>query len=169
MGFDFDARLNNIVNALKDYNSATSSPDLSANLTTRVEDDNIIPTKTRAVRPTWRGDRFPAVFVRVPEANEEFITLGGMSGVENARKQMTVRYDIVGFVGQEGAHRSIEVLDQEMRLLARNISSIFYKENTGSGTAIMVHPTYYNFDAEDVDGALVGAVLVQLEGKYFFT
>ncbi|MEA3279474.1 MAG: hypothetical protein U9Q38_02585 [Thermodesulfobacteriota bacterium] len=169
MGFDFEARIGNIVNALKDYNSATSSPDLSGGLTARVIDDNILPVRSEKIRAAWRGDRFPALFVRVPNAEEEFMTIGGMSGVQNARKQMTVTYDIVGFLGLEGAHKSFENLDSEMRILAKNISSIFYKENTGSGTALWVAPVNYQFDFEDVEGSLVGAVLVQLEGKYFFT
>lgn len=168
-GFDFESRLTNIVNALKDYNSSTSSPDLSAGLTTRVDDDYIIPTKSSRIRPAWRGDKFPAIFVRVPEATVDFTTLGGLSGVTGAKREMIVKYDIVGFMGLEGGHKSFETLETDMRVLAKNISAIFRAENDGSGTALWVAPIFYNFDFEEVDGALIGAVLVELEAKYLFS
>jgi hypothetical protein len=168
MAFDFEARLTNIVTALKDNNATGATYDLSAGLTVRVSNDNIIPTRSDKVRPTWRGDRFPAIFVRVPQAKQEFLTLGGMSGVQNAKKQMIVTYSIVGFVGLEGAHKGIDVLDTEMRILAKNIGGIIDRENTASGTALWVMPVSYTFDYEDVGGSLVGSLMVELEGKYLF-
>lgn len=168
-GFDFDARLTNIVNALKDYNSSSSSPNLSANLATAVLDANIVPTRSDKLRPAWRGDRFPAIYCRVSSGEEEHAGMGDTGFASSkAQRFMNVTYDIVGFLGWEGGHTTYENLESDMRILARNIGAVIEQENTASGTALWVYPTTYNFDFEDVDGSLIGAVLVQLEGKYLF-
>lgn len=169
-GFDYKSNLDAIKNMLTDNNSATSSPDLSANLTTRVSNNNIIIASQFRQRSTWRGDRFPALFIDIisDEADFENISPPGI-GSSNALRGNITQILIVGFMGKEGLHNADSVFIQDAQYLAQNIDAIIAKEYTASGTALFIKRAATNFEGEfDIDGSFVNAFSVEIEGKYLY-
>ena len=167
MGFDYNARITNVVNALKDYNSATSSPDLSANLTSRIDDDNIFDRDISA--GGTKKYRMPCIYVRIANKQEDFAGLGATGITGGARKEATVIFEIVGLYQKEGAWSTNDALMDEVYNLGANIENVLRQELTLSGTALWCQPLRTDFVGPfEGEGIHVKGVFVELEAKYHF-
>jgi hypothetical protein len=166
MPFDYDTNLNAVVNALKNYNSAGSSPDLSDGLSERINNVNILASDPELNKP--RADRLPAIYVMISDKEETPEALGA-TGVSGTKKRATVRYDIFGIFGKYGGHSPHSELLTDIYKLAKNIEGVFQAEYDLSNTALWCHPVSTEFSpAIDLGEGFAKAVLVNLEAAYFF-
>lgn len=166
MAFDYAANVTTLVDVLKAHNTSTASPDLSGSLSSRIVDANIVASDPDF--QIMRGDRYPMLFVRLSDAQEEFAGIGN-TGPTGVKKQKVVSYDIFGFYRKQGAGTSREALLDEVYTLARNIEGVLQANTTLRGTAMWCNPrsaTFANMPFDD--GVWVKTVLVELEAKYFF-
>jgi hypothetical protein len=167
-GFDYNANLSAVKQALVDYNTTTSSPDLSADLATRVRDENIKIGDPDV--EMIRADRMPAIFVRVDGSAEEFASIGG-TGPTGNRKEKTVKYSVFAMYGRAGGSERHAAAMTSVADLARNIEAVFQKEFQLSSTALWCNPKTTSITNVPIDanGATwIKTVLVELEAKYFF-
>lgn len=164
MAFEYATNLTAIKNALDQYNTTTASPDLSANLTTRVR--NVYLNDPTVVG--MRGDIYPAIFVRVNKKKEDFASLG-QTGPTRAMKEAVVNYDIIGFYRKDGAWTQNLTAMVELERMARNIEGVFEAEPTLSATAMWCQPVdtefYGPFQTREM---WIKAVVVSLEAHYLF-
>lgn len=164
MGFDYEAKLTAVKNALEDFNTLTSSPDLSSGLTTRVQTILIDDIDSSSLR----ADDFPIIFVRVANKDEDFSSLG-MTGLTGSRKECTVEYEVTGLYKKDGNwDQSIHSM-LDLYRLANNIESVFQNEMTLSGTALWCNPLTTRFDDPiNTKGTWVKGVTVALQARYQF-
>lgn len=164
MPFDYEANLTAVTNALSQYNTTTSSPDLSSGLTTRVK--NVFARDPRITPP--RNLDLPAVFVMISNKEEDFAGLGA-TGPTGNRKSAQVTYDIFGVYIKDGATDSHSTLLTETYRFAENIEGVFQAELDLSNTALWCNPQSTNFaPALQNEGSLIKAFLVQLVAQYHF-
>lgn len=164
MPFDYAGNVTAIYNALVQYNTTTSVVDLSANLTTRVQ--NVYKNDPGIVG--LRGDIYPAVFVRVNKKKENFAGLGA-TGPAGARKEAVVDYDIIGFYRKDGAYGTQQQVLVELENLAKNIEGVFQQETSLSGTAMWCQATDTEFFGPFAQGEVwIKAVVCKLEAHYHF-
>lgn len=167
-GFDYNAALNAVVQALKDSNTTTSTTPLSNGLTTPLDSANIVkgdPSVTRV-----RQDRLPAIFVRISNASEDFLDIGATGPTGNS-KQKDVVFDIFAMYQKEGAQADYASVLDAIGKLAQNIESVFQREFRLSGTAMwcQVKSTAIANVPIDSDGSTwVKTALLELEARYFF-
>ena len=164
MPFDYSGNLSAVYNALRDYNTTTANPDLSASLSTRVA--NIYKNDPSIIG--LRGDIYPAVFVRVNSKTEDFAGLG-TTGYAGARKEAEASYDIIGFYRKDGAVSTQGSVLVNLAKLAGNIEGVFQQEINLSGTALWCQPEDTNFYGPfQTDEVWIKAVVVNLKAKYHF-
>lgn len=165
-GFGYYSNLTAIINCLKAHNTTTASPDLSASLTSRLSDDNVLADDPEVVE--WRADRLPALFVRISNKEEESGGLGN-TGANGAQKMATVRYDVIGMYPYEGGSGANQTALNEVYNMARNIEAVFQQEHNLSGTALYCNPGRTNFmNPFNLNGTWIKTVLVELEASYIF-
>jgi len=165
-GFEYHSYLANVVQALKDYNTTTSSADLSANLSVRVSNDYIkgMFPKIEQVR----DDNMPAIFVSINTKDEEYAGLGA-TGASGTKKMATVNYDIYAFVGKQAGWDAHSTTTQDMHYLARNIESVFQAEYKLSNTAMYCNPMKTEFSNPlNINQNQAMVVYIQLQAKYLF-
>lgn len=166
MAFEYVTNLTAIKDLLLEHNTSTASPDLSADCDLRIREDDIHvgdPTLTHI-----RNDRYPAIFVRLSDAQEDFQSLG-TTGARGVKKLKTVTYDIFGFYRRDGATSTYGTLLQDAYRLARNIEGTIQADPTLGGTAMWANPKNTQFANIPFDGGTwVKAVLVEVEAKYLF-
>jgi len=167
MAFNYETNVNALVQTLKDYNTTTAAVDLSNGLTTRIESDNIKQHDIEVAGVL--GWNLPAVYVRIVNADEEFVGLG-ITGPSGNKKEKTVKYQIIGIYKREGLESDHADLMTETYRLAKNIEGVLQAELDLSGTALWCNPGRTEFSAAlEIDtGAWVKAVVVDVEAKYFF-
>lgn len=164
MPFSYANNVTAVYNALTAYNTTTASPDLSANLTTRVR--NVYKNDPAIVG--LRGDIYPAVFVRVNRKSEDFAGLSA-TGPAGARKRATVDYDVIGFYRKDGAYGTQAQVLTELENLAGNIEGVFQQETTLSATAMWCQVTETNFYGPfSNDEVWIKAVVCNLRAEYHF-
>lgn len=167
-GFDYVANLDAVINALKNYNTTTASPDLSGSLTTRLVDGNI--QKGDPSISAVRQDRLPAVFVRVSNASENFSAIGATGPTKN-RKEKNVVYDIFAMYQKEGANQSYSGVLDSIGKLCQNIEAVFQAEFQLSNTALWCQvrtTTIANVPLDAQGVTWVKTAMLELEAKYFF-
>ncbi len=167
-GFNYVDNLTSVVNALKAYNTTTSSPDLSGSLTARLPNDNIMAGDPSVAM--IRSDRLPAIFVRIASSQEEFAAIGA-TGPSGNSKFKTVVYDIFAMHGREGANARHQTAITSVAKMLQNIEAVFQAEYQLSGTAMWCHPrsTAISNVPLDAEGATwIKTAMVELEAKYFF-
>lgn len=166
MPFEYVTNLTALKDLLIAHNTTTASPDLSADCDLRILEDHIHigdPTLTHI-----RNDRYPAIFIRLSNAQEEFQSLG-TTGARGVKKAKTVTYDIFAFYRRDGASASYGELLQDAYRLARNIEGVIQAAPTLSGTALWANPKNTQFANIPFDGGTwVKAVLVEVETRYMF-
>lgn len=166
MGFNYVTNLGKVINALKDHNTITASPDLSTGLDTRINNDNIL--KTDPTIETPRSDRFPAIYVLINNKEELYETLSA-PGPTGAMKRAEVTYDIIGIYGKHGGYSPHSELLDDVYTLAGNIEGVFQAEYNLSSTALWCNPGSTEFStAMDIGDGFVKAVLVRLTAQYLF-
>lgn len=167
-GFDYKTNLDSVVDALKDYNTSTSSPFLSDGLTTRVDKDNIQSGDPSIAM--IRTDRVPAIWVRVANSQEEFASIG-VTGPSGNRKYKTVTYDIFAMYAREGGHnRHTSALD-EIYKLVQNIEAVFQAELRLSNTALWCqtkNTALANVPLDAEGASWIKTAMIELEARYFF-
>ena len=115
-----------------------------------------------------RGDRYPFIFMRLSNSQEEFQSLG-TTGARGCKKMKTVSVDIFGFYKRDGASAPYGGLLQGMHTLARNIEGVIQANATLGGTAMWANPRTTTFANLPMDGGTwVKAVLVEVEARYLF-
>lgn len=168
MPFDYSTNLQAIINALKNYNSAGSSPDLSDGLSDRINNDNILASDPDIDWTAKRADRLPAIYVMIARADESGATIG-LTGTTGVRKEKRVEYEVFGIFGKSGGYSPHSELLIDVYKLAKNIEGVFQAEVKLSNTALYCNPVSTEFSpAIDVGDGFAKAVLVRLEAKYLF-
>lgn len=167
MPFDYESNIAAVINALKGYNTTTSSPDLSSGLTTRLDNANILQGNLEI--QGVQSVKLPAIYVRVIEAGEEPAGIGE-TGPTGAQKFKTARYEIVGLYRREGIGTPISSLMTEVYRLAENIEGVYQKELDLSNTALWCHTveTTFSTPLQHDTGAWVMGVRMNLEARYLF-
>lgn len=166
MSFDYISKIDGIVDVLRAHNTVTASPYLSSSLTTKIVDEVIVNDDPQS--RGLRNDQYPAIFVRLATAEEEFSGLGP-TGPSGAYKTKNLVFDLLGFYRREGAVQTNEQLMNETYQLAQNIEAVLRTEFTASGTALWINPRAVDFLGPFNDGtSWVKVVQMQIEGKYHF-
>lgn len=166
MPFEYVNKKNAVMNALKDYNTTTATVDLSANLSVRVNNDDILDTDPEITPP--RADRMPAVYVTISNKEESGTSIGptGPSGV---KKEALVTFNILAIFGKHGGHSPNSELLDDCYNFARNIEGIFQAEYRLSNTALWCNASTTEFSPTiDLGESFSKAILVTLNAKYFF-
>lgn len=166
-GFEYKARIQNVLNVLQDNNTSTSSTPLSLSLTSEILNENIV-NKNPEIIPI-HGRNLPAIFVRVGNSDEEFAGIGP-TGPSKSRKIKNVIFEIIGIYPNTGAFRNQEDRLEDIYNMGRNIESVFQKEVTLSNTALWVNPRLTDYDGPFSleDGTLTKTVMIELEGRFLF-
>lgn len=167
--FDYQTRLNVILDILKSHNTTTASPNLSASLTTSIVDDNIVSDDAEVRLSSFRADRFPAIFIRVSDDEEEPGSLG-QTGASGTKKFVTVNYEILGIVARAGAHTGQEAILNDVYTLARNIKGALAEHQRLDGDALWSNAESVNFStAVDIEeGSWIKGVLVSFQARYLY-
>lgn len=166
MSFSYVTNLGKVINALKEHNTTTASPDLSTGLDIRINNDNILKTDPSIEQP--RADRFPAIYVLINNKEEIYESLNA-PGPTGAFKKAEVNYDIIGIYGKYGGYSPHSELLDDVYTLAGNIEGVFQAEYNLSGTALWCNPVSTEFStAMDIGEGFVKAVLVRLTAQYMF-
>lgn len=164
--FEYVEQLVTLKDLLLEHNTCTASPDLSMDMDLRIRKSDIHlgdPTLTHI-----RNDRYPSIFVRLADAQEEFQSLG-TTGARGVKKAKTVTYDIFGFYRKDGASAEYGNLLQDAYRLARNIEGVIQANATLDGSAMWANPKNTQFANIPFDGGTwVKAVLVEVEARYLF-
>lgn len=167
MPFEYVTNITAVRQVLLDHNTTTATPDLSADLVTRIGTTTSIvigDPETQMVR----FDDYPAIYIRVADKEEEAAGLGE-TGPARARKTANVTYDIIGLLGKESGIASHASVTTDLYRMARNIEGVFQQESNLSTTALWCHPSRTEFAAPlDIQGSLVKAVLIEVEARYHF-
>jgi hypothetical protein len=166
MMFEYVENLTALKDLLIEHNTSTASPDLSADLDLRVRHDDVHigdPSLTHI-----RNDRYPALFVRIADAQEEFQSLG-TTGARGVKKAKTVVYDVFAFYRRDGAAAEYGELLQDAYRLARNVEGVIQADPTLGGTAMWANPKNTQFANIPFDGGTwVKSVLIEIEARYLF-
>lgn len=166
MAFDYSSRVDGIVDVLYNHNTVTASPYLSSSLTTAIPKKMVL--NDDPVIRGLRNDEYPAVFVRLSDALEEFQGIGP-TGLSGAYKRKNLTFDILAFYRREGSSQTNEQLMNESYQLAQNIEAVLRAEYTASGTALWINPKSVNFLGPFNDGtSWVKVVQIEVEGMYHF-
>lgn len=164
--FEYVTNLTALRDLLVAHNTPTASPDLSYGLDNRINDRDIAVGDPQISH--IRGDRYPFIFMRLSNAQEEFQSLG-TTGARGCKKAKTLSVDIFGFYKRDGASAQYGDLLQGMYALARNIEGVIQADPTLSGTAMWANPRNTTFANLPMDGGTwVKAVLVEVEARYLF-
>lgn len=164
--FEYVTQMAALRDLLIAHNTSTASPDLSGDLDSRINDKDIMIGDPQITH--IRGDRYPFLFVRLSNAQEEFQSLG-TTGARGCKKAKTLNVDIFGFYRRDGAADKYGDLLQDMYRLARNIEGVVQADPTLGGTALWANPRNTTFANLPMDGGTwVKAVLVEVEARYLF-
>lgn len=169
-GFNYNTNLTAVLNALRDYNTTTSTPDLSDGLGEgrRVKDENI-----RIGDPDVemiRANRLPAIFVRIDSANEDFSGIGETGSTKNS-KFKDVTYSIFAVFGRAGGSERHADAMEGVSKMVQNIEAVFQTEFDLSSTAMWCQPkrTVISNVPLDPQGATwIKVAAIDLEARYFF-
>lgn len=168
MPFDYTTHLDSVVNALKNYNSAGSSPDLSNSLTERIDNGNVVASDPNVDPSALRADRLPAIYVMISRKDESGATIG-RTGTSGVRKKATVEYEVFGIYGKAGGHSPHSELLTDVYKLAKNIEGVFQAEVKLSNTALWCNPYSTEFSpAIEIGEGFAKCVLVKLTAVYLF-
>lgn len=166
-GFEYKTNINSVVNALKDYNTCTSTPFLSQSLTTEINNNNIFNRNPEVYE--LNGRNLPAIFVRIPNSEEDFEGIGP-TGSTGAKKRKTVIYDIIGMYPKPSMAKDEDDSLEEIYKLSRNIEAVFQAEYKLSNTALWCNPRSTDFQGPFglEDGTVLKTVMIELEAQYLF-
>lgn len=165
MPFDYEANVAAVRNALTNYNTTTSNPDLSSGLTTRVRTIRVDDPEVASVRL----NELPAVFVRVQSGDEEAAGLGSTGPLaSNVQKFKSVRYEVISMYGRDGMHTDSPDHLTESYRLAENVEGVFQAEFRLSNTALWCHPERTDFGSVQFGNVRVKAFVVTLNARYMF-
>ena len=165
MPFEYVTNLAQVVTLLKDHNTTTATPDLSVDLTRRIDNDNV-----REGDPdieSIRARDLPAVWVRIASKAEEPASIG-QTGPTRNKKFADVFYEIFGIYLREGLHTQDAAHRTEIYHLARNIEGVFQQEFNLNSTALWAHPDSTEFQTFQREGEAVKGVLVNLKARHLF-
>ena len=165
MPFDYVTNINKVVTLLQEHNTTTATPDLSVNLTRRIDNDNV-----RDGDPdieSIKSSELPAVWVRLDSKAEEPASIGE-TGPSRNRKFADVFYEIFGLYLKEGLHTEDSAHRLEIYNLASNIEGVFQQEFNLGNTALWVHPETTEFKAFQSEGDAVKGVQVNLKARHLF-
>ncbi len=167
MSLDYAAKLDAVVAVLQAHNTTTASPDLSANLTSRLANTSIV-----ADDPEIRGIRnydYPAIFVRIGPSTEEFEGIGPSGGGAGAFKRKDITFHVFAMYRREGANASDADTMRELYNLVRNIEDTFRTEYQLNNTALFSQPRSSDFlgpFSDETGWIKIGRV--ELEARYHF-
>lgn len=166
-GFEYKTNLTAVVDALKDANTTTANAYLSQSLTSAIDSDNIINGNPETYQIV--GTRLPAIFIRIPNAQEEFMGIGP-TGTNRNKKEKTINYQIIGMYPRPLAYQKESDALEEIYNLARNIEAVFQENYRLSNTAMWCAPTETNFDGpfQLEDNTMLKTVVIDLQAKYQF-
>ena len=166
MAFDYNTKLAAVIKALKDYNTTTSTPDLSSGLTSRIDDANILGFDPMLETP--RADRMPAIYVMIDRKDEDYSALGS-TGPSGSMKKAKVDFNIIGIVGKNGGWEGQSTTLADVYDLAENIEGVFQKEFKLSNTAMWCNPVQTDFGAAVKLGeGFAKVVVIKLRAEYLF-
>jgi len=147
MAFDYNTKATKIKDILQSYNTTTASPDLSADLNKRIENDNIRVGDIETV--SIRALDYPCIFIRTASKKEEVETIG-RTGASNGLKSCEVEYEITALARKYGAWAKHDDLISEIYNIARNIEGVLRENITLSNTA-----SWSNVDTTEFAGGTV--------------
>ena len=166
MGFAYITNLNAVINVLKNHNTTTASPDLSANLNVRVDNDNILITDPNIIQP--RADRMPSIFVLYASKTEEYSGIGA-TGFAGHKKQGTGNIQVFGLVGKFGGYEPDETVLKDVYNLASNCEAVFQQEFTLSNTCLYCNPNTTNFNTGlNYGEGFARPFVINLSAEYLF-
>lgn len=142
MSFPYNTLTTAVINTLKNHNTTTGSPDLSAGLNVKVDSDNIILGDIRLIQP--RADRLPLICVLVNNKTEEYSGIGA-TGPGRHKKQGTANIQIGVIVGKYGGYEDDSTVLTDLYKLAANCESTFQAEYTLSNTCLWCNPASSSF------------------------
>lgn len=142
MSFPYNTITTAVINVLKNHNTTTASPDLSAGLNVRVDSGNIILGDIKLIQP--RADRLPLITVLVDSKTEEYSGIGA-TGPTGHKKQGTAIIQIGVIVGKHGGYEADSVILTDLYKLAANCETTFQAEFTLSNTCLWCNPATSNF------------------------
>lgn len=167
-GFDYNANLTAVWQALRDYNTTTAAADLSNGLSERIRDENIKVGDPDV--EMIRAGRLPAVFVRLDSAQEDFKSIGGTGATGNT-KEKNVVYSIFAMHGRAGGSERHTAAMTGVAELVKNIEAVFQAEYRLSSTAMWCNPrnaTISNVPIDANGSTWIKTAVVELEAKYYF-
>lgn len=164
MPFNYGDNIQAVLNCLNDHNTTTATPYLSLSLTSKVVTiDDGDPGVS-----SLRADDYPAIFVRVKNASEEYGELGP-TGPARGKKMKNVIYEIIALYQREGKISPHDAQKRELYTLARNIEGVFQQEYTLSGTSLFCNAGDTDFVGPiQGEGVMVLGAMVTLTAKYQF-
>ena len=166
MSFNYGEKIDGIVDILFAHATVTAGPFLSDGLSTPISKDLIMNDD-----PELRGlrnDQYPAIFVRLSNAEQEFEDIGPPTRT-GAFKKKTVIFDVFCFYRREGSLQSNPQLLNEIYKMAENVEAVLNEEYTASGTALWVYPRTTEFLGPFNDAtSWVKVAHIQVEGRYHF-
>ncbi len=165
MPFQYVTNLAQVVTLLQDHNTTTATPDLSVNITRRINNDNV--REGDPEMESIRARELPAIWVRIDSKSEESASIGE-TGPSRTRKLADVFYEIFGLYLREGLHTQDASHRTEIYHLATNIEGVFQQEFNLNNTALWAHPETTEFQTFQNDGEAVKGVLVNLKARYLF-
>ena len=165
MPFNYVTNLAKVVTLLQDHNTTTATPDLSVNLTRRLNNDNVREgdPETESIK----SRELPAVWVRIDSKAEEPASIG-QTGPTRTRKFADVNYEIFGLYLREGLHTKDAAHRTEIYNLASNIEGVFQQEFNLDNTALWAHPDTTEFQTFQSEGEAVKGVLMNLSARHLF-
>lgn len=166
MPFPYNTLASAVINALKDHNTTTAAPDLSAGLNVRVDSGNIFLGDIRLIQP--RADRLPLISVMINSKTEEYSGIGA-TGPGKHKKQGQANIQIGVIVGKYGGYEADAVVLEDLYKLAGNCETIFQAEYTLSNTCLYCNPASSNFaDIFNYGEGFSRPFLINLESQHLF-
>ena len=165
--FDYADKIDAVVTVLRAHNTTTASPDISANLTTRINDDSIVgdDPEIRGIR----NDEFPAIFVRIATGDEDFEGIGPTGGTTGAFKSKDILFHVFAMYRREGAAQTNAATMRELYNLVRNIEGALRVEYKLNNTALYSQPKSSDFLGPFTDETgWIKIGRIELEARYHF-
>ena len=166
MSFPYNTLTTAVLNVLKNHNTTTASPDLSAGLNVRVDSDNILLGDIRLIQP--RADRLPLICVLVDSKSEEYSGIGA-TGPSGSKKRATANIQVGVIMGKYGGYEADSTVLADLYKLAANCETAFQAEFTLSNTCLYCNPSSSNFvDVSNYGDGFARPFMINLTTEHLF-
>ena len=166
MSFPYNTITTAVINALKNHNTTTASPDLSNGLNVRVNNDNIILGDIRLIQP--RADRLPLICVLVDSKTEEYSGIGA-TGPAGHKKQGTAIIQISVIMGKYGGYEADSTVLTDLYKFAANCETVFQAEYNLSNTCLYCNPASSSFvDVNNYGDGFSRPFMINLTTEHLF-